>query len=140
MPEEFQQQRHVLQNIENLVICANGPSKVAAEYATYVMRYLGVFNSVRVFEGHDLTPSDLQPLSSGTGGYLTLTQTGASESLIYGVSLAQTLNIPCIAAVNIEEAPLLQVKQPSASATDAIFTDYWADQEKIDVKNIVLPL
>ena len=63
----------MLQNIENLVISGNGPSKLAAEYATYVMRYLGIFNSVRVYEGHEVMPNDLEPLASGIGGFLTVT-------------------------------------------------------------------
>jgi hypothetical protein len=71
MPRHFEEQRHLLQNIENLVISAHGPSKIAAEYATYVMRFLGVFNSVRVYEGHEVMPNDLEPLASGIGGYLT---------------------------------------------------------------------
>jgi hypothetical protein len=53
-----------------MVIAANGSSKLAAEYGAYVMRALECFNTVRVFDGHDIKRSDLDKIQFG--GYLTL--------------------------------------------------------------------
>ena len=58
-PTCFEEASELLVNIENLVIAANGPSRLAAEYASYIMRYLNIFNSVKVIAGDELQPYDL---------------------------------------------------------------------------------
>jgi hypothetical protein len=53
-----------------LVIAANGSSKIAADYGAYIMRQLKTFNTVRVFDGHEIKRGDLERIKFG--GYLTL--------------------------------------------------------------------
>lgn len=38
--------------IQNLVIAANGPSRIAAQYGAYILKFLRVFNSVQVYEAN----------------------------------------------------------------------------------------
>ena len=53
-PNGFEEAKDMVVNIENLIIAANGPSKLAADYAAYIMRYLNVFNTVKVIEASEL--------------------------------------------------------------------------------------
>lgn len=67
----FEHAQEELKLIQNLVIVANGSSKVAAEYGALIMKNLKTFNTVKIFDGHELRASDLQRVKQG--GYLTLT-------------------------------------------------------------------
>jgi hypothetical protein len=51
------------------------------------MKELNCFNTVRVFDGHDLRRGDLERLRYG--GYLTLSQSGESQALINNLKLAK---------------------------------------------------
>ncbi len=66
----FESSTEELKLIQNLIIAANGSSKIAADYGAYIMKTLGCFNTVRVFDGHDVQRGDLKRLENG--GYLTL--------------------------------------------------------------------
>jgi hypothetical protein len=44
--------------IKNLIIGANGSSKIAAEYGSYIMKQLNCFNTIRVLEGHEIRKGD----------------------------------------------------------------------------------
>ena len=57
--------------IENLVIAANGHSKIAAEYGQFIMKHLGpVFNSITITEGNEISSQNLHLMKYA--GYLTL--------------------------------------------------------------------
>jgi glucosamine 6-phosphate synthetase-like amidotransferase/phosphosugar isomerase protein len=71
------------------------------------MKELNIFNTVRVFEGHDLRRGDLERLRFG--GYLTLSQSGESQSLINGVKMAKELDLTCMNVVNVEDSPITKV-------------------------------
>jgi hypothetical protein len=47
----FERAKEELILIQNLVVAANGPSFIAAEYGALLMRHLKVFNSVKVLTG-----------------------------------------------------------------------------------------
>ena len=67
----FEKAKEELVLIDNLVIAANGASKIAAEYGQFVMRALGpLFNSVSVVEGHEISSQNLH--LKKFAGYLTL--------------------------------------------------------------------
>lgn len=63
-----------------MIICALGSSKIAAEYGAHILKTLKCFNTVKVFDGHDIKSGDLEKLKFG--GFLTLTQSGSSPYLI----------------------------------------------------------
>jgi glucosamine 6-phosphate synthetase-like amidotransferase/phosphosugar isomerase protein len=71
------------------------------------LKELKCFNTVRVFEGHDLRRGDLERLRFG--GYLTLSQSGESSSLIKGLKMAKELDLTCINVVNVEDSPITKV-------------------------------
>lgn len=50
----FEHAHEELRLIQNLIIGANGSSKIAADYGAYLMKELKIFNTVRVFDGHEL--------------------------------------------------------------------------------------
>lgn len=66
----FEHAHEELRLIQNLVIAANGSSKIAADYGAHIMRQLMTFNTVRVFDGHEIKRGDLERIKFG--GYLTL--------------------------------------------------------------------
>ena len=90
-----------------MIICANGGSKIAAEYGAHIMKVLKCFTTVKVFEGHDIKKGDLERLKFG--GYLTLTQSGQSSHLIKALNLAKQLNLTCFNVVNVEDSPITRV-------------------------------
>jgi glucosamine 6-phosphate synthetase-like amidotransferase/phosphosugar isomerase protein len=96
-----------LRLIQNLIIAANGSSKIAAEYGSLLMKELNCFNTVRVFDGHDLRKGDLERLRYG--GYLTLSQSGESQALINNLKIAKQLDLTCINVVNVEDSPITKV-------------------------------
>lgn len=103
----FEPAHEELKLIQNLIIGANGSSKIAAEYGTYLMKELRIFNTVRVFDGHELKRGDLERLRFG--GYLTLTQSGESPALISALKTAKELELTCINVVNVEDSPITRV-------------------------------
>ena len=103
----FDKCREELTLIQNLVIAANGPSRIAAQYGAYIMKHLRVFNSVQVYEANVLEKQDLMRVKFA--GYLTLSQSGESKSLIKGVKDAISLGITCMNVVNVEDSPLTRV-------------------------------
>lgn len=72
----FEHAAEELKLIQNLIIAANGSSKIAAEYGAFIMKELKCFNTVKVFDGYEIKKGDLERLKFG--GYLTLTQSGSS--------------------------------------------------------------
>lgn len=54
----FEKNKEELKLIQNLMIGALGSSKIAAEYGCYIMKQLKCFNTVKVFDGHDLKEGD----------------------------------------------------------------------------------
>ncbi len=50
----FERAKDELKLIQNLVIAANGPSQIAADYGALLMRHLRIFNSVKVLSGTDM--------------------------------------------------------------------------------------
>lgn len=54
----FEHAHEELRLIQNLIIGANGSSKIAADYGSYIMKELKIFNTVRVFDGHELKQGD----------------------------------------------------------------------------------
>ena len=46
----FERAKEELLLVQNLVVAANGPSYIAAEYGALLMRHLRIFNSVKVLE------------------------------------------------------------------------------------------
>lgn len=45
--------------IQNLIIAANGSSKIAGEYGAYLMKELKIFNTIKVFDGYEIKKGDL---------------------------------------------------------------------------------
>lgn len=72
----FEPATEELKLVQNLIISANGSSKIAADYGAYIMKQLKCFNTVKVFSGYDINKGDLERLKFG--GYLTLSQSGTS--------------------------------------------------------------
>lgn len=70
----FEPAKEELKLIQNLIIVAHGSSRIAAEYGSYIMKLLKIFNTVKVFDGHEINKGDLE--RTKYGGYLTLTQSG----------------------------------------------------------------
>jgi glucosamine 6-phosphate synthetase-like amidotransferase/phosphosugar isomerase protein len=78
-----------------------------------------------VHEGLDLGKQDLQRVKYA--GYLSLSQSGQSESLIKGVQEAIALGITCMNVVNVEDSPLTRV----ISENSAQDSQSWFDSENI---------
>jgi hypothetical protein len=57
-----------------LIVAARGTSKIAADYGAFILKYLQVFNTIKVMEGHEILNNDLQKVKYA--GYLTLSQSG----------------------------------------------------------------
>jgi len=100
----FDKAKDELKIIQNLVIAANGPTKIAAEYGAFLLKYLQVFNTVKILEGHEVSKKSLEKISYA--GYLTLSQDGDSRSLVKGVRTAGGLGISTINVVNVEDSPV----------------------------------
>ena len=93
--------------IQNLVIAANGPSFIAAEYGAVLMRHLRIFNSVKVLPGEQMCKKEIEKLRYA--GFLTLSQSGDAQNLIDGITTASKLGITCINVVNVEDSPITRV-------------------------------
>ncbi|CDW73732.1 glucosamine--fructose-6-phosphate aminotransferase [Stylonychia lemnae] len=103
----FEDQKEELKLIQNLIIAANGSSKLAADYGAHIMKTLQIFNTVRVFDGHDIKKGDLAKVQQG--GYLTLSQSGESMHLISALQAARNQDLTCINVVNVEDSPITKV-------------------------------
>jgi glucosamine 6-phosphate synthetase-like amidotransferase/phosphosugar isomerase protein len=103
----FERAKEELVLIKNLVIAANGPSFIAAEYGAVLMRHLQCFNSVKVLSGSQMCKREVQHLKYA--GLLTLSQRGDSKDLISGIITANKLGVTCINVVNVEDSPITRV-------------------------------
>ena len=56
--------------IQNLMIAANGPNLIAAQYGAFLMKHLNVFNTIKVVSGDAVKDKELERLKYG--GYLAL--------------------------------------------------------------------
>ena len=111
--------------IQNIVVAANGSSHIAAEYGAFILKHLEIFNSVKVHSGLDISLLDLQRVKFA--GYLTLSQSGHSPSLIKGVQDAISLGITCMNVVNSEDSPLTRVVNEQADQQNR----EWLESENI---------
>jgi D-arabinose 5-phosphate isomerase GutQ len=68
------------------------------------MKQLKCFNTVKVFDGHDIKEGDFERLKFG--GYLTVSQSGKSDHLVKAIELAKKHDITCINVVNVEDSPI----------------------------------
>jgi len=93
--------------IRNLIIAANGPNLIAAQYGAFLMKHLNVFNTIKVVSGDNIKDKDLEKLKYG--GYLSLTQSGDQKNMINGVIKATKLGVTCINVVNVEDSPITRV-------------------------------
>ena len=82
------------------------------------MKHLEIFNSVKVFEGHEIKRNDLERIQYA--GYLTLSQSGSSKSLIRGVQMAFELGISSINVVNVEDSAVTRVASEFGDDSDSI--------------------
>ena len=105
----FERAKEELGLIQNLLIAANGPTLIAAEYGAFLMRHLQIFNSVKTLSGEELDDREIQSLRYG--GFLTLSQSGNDRSLINGIITASKLGVSCINVVNVEDSPITRVIQ-----------------------------
>lgn len=100
----FESAAEELKTIQNLVIVANGNSKIASDYGAFIMKSLKTFNTVKVFDGYDIKSGDLERLKFG--GYCTVTQSGESSYLIDSLKVAKSLDLTCFNIVNVEDSPI----------------------------------
>lgn len=129
----FEKVRDELVLIKNLVIAANGPSRIAADYGSFLFRALGpgIFNSITVVDGFEVPDINLHLMQFA--GYLTLSQSGESEVLANGVKRAAKLGLSCINVVNVEDSRIARVitemasKQPHSHQDDID----WFESENI---------
>jgi len=70
----FERAKEELVLIQNLIIAANGPNLVAAQYGAFLMKHLNVFNTIKVLSGDDVKDKELEKLKYG--GYIALSQSG----------------------------------------------------------------
>lgn len=70
----FDKAKEELVLIQNLIVAARGTSKIAADYGAFILKYLQVFNTVKVTEGHEIQNQDFKGVKYA--GYLTLSQSG----------------------------------------------------------------
>jgi len=105
----FDRAKEELMLIQNLVIAANGPSLIAAEYGAVIMRHLQNFNSVKVLSGTEMSRKEIE--HTRYAGFLTLSQSGDAKDLINGIITANKLGVTCINVVNVEDSPITRVIQ-----------------------------
>ena len=105
----FERAKEELMLIQNLVIAANGPSFIAAEYGAVLMRHLRNFNSVKVLSGTEMCRREIEHMRYA--GFLTLSQSGDAKNLIDGIITASRLGVTCINIVNVEDSPITRVIQ-----------------------------
>ena len=103
----FEHAKEELTLIQNLVICANGNSVVAAKYGAHLLRHLEVFNTVKVVDGDRMGRKELERLKYA--GFMTLSQSGDRKNLIDGLIEATKLGVTCINVVNVEDSPITKV-------------------------------
>mmetsp|Transcript_10296 Transcript_10296/g.15729 ORF Transcript_10296/g.15729 Transcript_10296/m.15729 type:complete len:227 (+) Transcript_10296:1094-1774(+) len=103
----FEKAKIELSQIQDLFIQSRGASSIAAAYGAYIMRDLGIFNTVRVINPKELSASEFKDVRYG--GFLTLSQSGNDEHLISGLRLAYKSNLTCFNVVNSENSPITNV-------------------------------
>lgn len=55
----FDKAQEELVLIQNLILVANGSSQIAADYGSFILKHLRVFNSVKVHDGLEISKQDL---------------------------------------------------------------------------------
>jgi glucosamine 6-phosphate synthetase-like amidotransferase/phosphosugar isomerase protein len=84
----FEKAFEELVQIKDLLISAKGASIIAAQYGAYIMKELGVFETIRLINPDMFSLKDLKDIRNG--GFLTLSQSGADKELISALRLAYT--------------------------------------------------
>ena len=87
-----------------MIIAANGPSNIAAQYGAFLFKYLQIFNTVKVVQGDNINQRDLERIKYG--GFMTLSQSGEDDSLIEGIKQAAVAGLTCMNVVNVEDSPI----------------------------------
>jgi len=102
----FDKNRQELLLIEDLLISGVGASKQSAEYGAYIMRELRIFDTLKVHQSTNITTKDFKDIRYG--GFLTVSQSGAGDSLMDAMTLAHQNHLTCFNIVNVEDSPITQ--------------------------------
>jgi len=100
----FEKAKQELIQVQDLIIQAKGASSIAAQYGVYIMKELGIFNTIRLVNPGDFNENDLKDIKFG--GFLTLTQSGNDKEMINTLRLAYKNNLTCFNIVNEENSPI----------------------------------
>ena len=90
-----------------MLIGAHGTSKIAADFGAFILKQLECFKTVRVQNGRNLIAGDFENLKFG--GYLTISQSGNSQTLLKAIKQAREFNITCFNIVNVEDSPIAHI-------------------------------
>ncbi|EGC38088.1 hypothetical protein DICPUDRAFT_149253 [Dictyostelium purpureum] len=89
--------KEILLPIKNLIITGCGTSFFAGQFGARIMRYLGAFDTVQVYDSAEIT-RDTLPHSNA--GVLMISQSGETKDVARVMTLAEESGIPRFAIVN----------------------------------------
>jgi glucosamine 6-phosphate synthetase-like amidotransferase/phosphosugar isomerase protein len=100
----FEKAKQEMLLIEDLIIQGDGASRIASSYGAYVMRQLGIFNTIRIVNPNTVSPIDFRDIKYG--GFLTVSQSGSGTNLLRSLRLAYQNNLTCFNIVNVVDSPI----------------------------------
>lgn len=103
----FEKAKTELLQVQDLIISAKGGSFISAQYGSYIMKELDIFNTIRISDPSELKPNDFKEMKYG--GFLTLTQSGNGKDLAEALRMAYKNDMTCFNIVNMENSPITQV-------------------------------
>lgn len=91
--------RDMLLKIQNLIITGSGSSYHAGLYCAAIMRWLGAFRTVQVFDASEIGNAEI-PTPHSHSGILGVSMSGETTQVIEALKIAENLGVPRFSVVN----------------------------------------
>mgnify|MGYP005991129521 CR=1 FL=1 len=96
------QYKHILKNINNLIILGCGTSYFAGLYGMYFFKNTCNFNTVQVFDGAEFNNCDIPKI--GETAFILISQSGETKDLHRCIEISKSYGILTIGIINVVES------------------------------------
>ena len=96
------QNKNILQNIDNIILLGCGTSYFAGLYGMYYFKQLCNFNTIQVFDGADFDEHDIPKV--GTTALILISQSGETKDLHRCIEISKTNDIRTIGIINVVDS------------------------------------
>lgn len=99
--------KEVLKRIDNIILLGCGTSYHAAQYCSHVLKEIGGFNTVQVYDGAEFTNTDIP--GTGASALIILSQSGETADLKECIKIGQDKDLFMLGVVNVVDSMIARL-------------------------------